>query len=161
MKEIVINTRIDAPPAAVWRVLDDFGDIERWSPGVRRSVLESMGPIGVGTTRHCDFKPFGSAKETIAEYVPGQHMGVHLDQIRAMRISAAEAAFDLESVPEGTRVVFTYSYAVARRAVLFRRLLPRLLLRGMGKLLHGLKQESEREALASGADCTAVNREVR
>lgn len=40
MDTITIETEVDAPPPAVWQVLDDFGNIDRWAPGVRRSVLE-------------------------------------------------------------------------------------------------------------------------
>lgn len=145
---ITIEARIDAPPAAVWRVLDDFGGIDRWSPGVRRSRLESSGPIGVGTARRCEFTPFGSAREKIEEYVRGQRMRVSLDQIRAMPISAADVLFTLDPIPQGTRLGFTYSYAVAPYARLFRSLLPRLLRGGLGKLVDGLKHESERLARA-------------
>ena len=44
-------------------MLDDFGDIQRWNPGVATSGLTSQGPIGEGSTRHCDFKPFGGVDE--------------------------------------------------------------------------------------------------
>jgi uncharacterized protein YndB with AHSA1/START domain len=144
MDTITIETQIDAPPEAVWQVLDDFGSIDRWSPGVRRSRLESSGPIGVGTTRHCDFAPFGSAKETIEEYVPQQRMRVSLGQIETMPISAADVVFTLDPIPQGTRLGFAYSYTVAPRARLFRSLLPRLFRGGLGKLVDALKGEAER-----------------
>lgn len=146
MDSVTLETRIDAPPATVWRVLDDFGGIERWSPGVRRSRLESTGPVGVGSVRHCDFAPFGSATERIEEHVPGERMRVSLADIRAMPISAADVVFALAPAPDGTRLRFTYSYTVVRPARPFRPLFRFLFRGGLGKLVAGLKEESERLA---------------
>ena len=59
MPEFTTTRQIAAPVETVWAVLDDFGDIQRWNPGVTSSALTSVGPVTEGTTRHCDLKPFG------------------------------------------------------------------------------------------------------
>ena len=55
MPAFTITRQIGAPVETVWAVLDDFGDIQRWNPGVTSSALTSAGPVSEGTTRHCDF----------------------------------------------------------------------------------------------------------
>ena len=55
LPEFTITRQIDAPVETVWAVLEDFGDIQRWSPGVTNSNLTSEGPVSEGSTRHCDF----------------------------------------------------------------------------------------------------------
>ena len=54
MPQFTITRQINAPVETVWAVLHDFGDIQRWSPGVTDSELTSQGPVREGSTRHCD-----------------------------------------------------------------------------------------------------------
>jgi len=75
----------------VWEVLNDFGDIYKWSPGVTASELTSEGAVAEGSTRHCDFAPFGGVNERIerhanAQGIAGLAKGL---QIESERIHAA------------------------------------------------------------------------
>lgn len=45
MPEFAITRHIEAPVESVWEVLNDFGDIQRWSDGVTGSDLTSQGPV--------------------------------------------------------------------------------------------------------------------
>ena len=45
MPTFTITRQITAPVETVWAVLDDFGDIQRWNPGVASSALTSDGPV--------------------------------------------------------------------------------------------------------------------
>ena len=54
MAEVSTNVVLQAPAAAVWRLLEDFGSIERWWPGdgpVRIQRVEVEG-AGLGMVRH-------------------------------------------------------------------------------------------------------------
>jgi hypothetical protein len=70
MPEFTITRQIGAPVETVWEVLNDFGDIHKWSPGVTASELTSEGVVAEGSTRHCDFAPFGGVNERIERHEP-------------------------------------------------------------------------------------------
>lgn len=78
MTEFTIARQIEAPPETVWAVLDDFGDIQRWNDGAKVSDLTSDGPVSEGSTRHCDFAPFGAVDERTVGYELNQRMTIDL-----------------------------------------------------------------------------------
>ena len=78
MPEFTITRQINASPDHVWEVLDDFGDIQRWNDGVAKSELTSAGPVDEGTTRHCDFAPFGGVDERISCHEPNKRLTVDI-----------------------------------------------------------------------------------
>ncbi len=95
MPEFTITRQIAAPIEKVWEVLDDFGDIAKWSPGVKSSELTSDGPVRKGSTRHCDFSPMGGVNERIDTYIPNQQMTVNLYETFKLPISGAVADFNI------------------------------------------------------------------
>jgi carbon monoxide dehydrogenase subunit G len=137
---------IQAPPQRVWEVLDDFGEIQRWSPGVKRSRLTSQLPIAMGSTRHCDFTPLGSAQERIEVYEPGVRMTVRLYDIVMMPLADATADFHLSTRHGGTELTFRYAYELNRLGRLFDRALSGQLQKGLEGLVGGLQRESEQRA---------------
>ena len=149
MPEIAIARRIAAPVSVVWGVLDDFGDIQRWSPGVTRSFLTSNGPVGVGTTRHCDF-PIGGATERIEVYEPHRRMTVRLTEMFKMPMTDAAADFSLRPSSEGTALTFRYDYTPSRLGSMMGGLLEKMMAKGTVGIVTGLQQECERLA-ATGA----------
>ena len=78
MPEFTITRQIDAPVETVWEVLHDFGDIQRWSPGVTTSELTSNDPVGEGATRQCGFAPFGGVQEKIDLHEPNERLTVNI-----------------------------------------------------------------------------------
>ena len=78
MPDLTITRQIAAPVETVWAVLDDFGDIQRWNPGVTSSALTSDGPVTEGTTRHCDLTPFGEVNERIDRLIPNERLTVDI-----------------------------------------------------------------------------------
>ena len=91
MSDFTITRQIAAPVTTVWGVLDDFGAIADWSEGVKRSYLTTEAPVGLGTTRHCDFVPMGGVNERITAHVPNERITVHLYEIFKMPVSDAVA----------------------------------------------------------------------
>lgn len=66
--EIRTSIIIDAPKAAVWDLLKDFGNVSDWAPAVNKSHYLNDKTSGVGTGRHCDIKGFGGIQEYITEW---------------------------------------------------------------------------------------------
>jgi len=63
---------IDASRDKVWQVLEDFGNVYTWAPGV--SVSHQIGDkeIGVGAGRHCQLDGFGAIDEYITQWHEGR-----------------------------------------------------------------------------------------
>lgn len=144
MPEFTITRRIDAPLEAVWEVLDDFGDIQRWNPGVTTSALTSEGPVGEGTTRSCTFAPFGAVNERIERHVPLERITVHIHKTYKLPISAAVADFNIAPDAGGTMLTLHYSYTPNVLGRLLAAFTDRRLRRGLGGLARGLQLEAER-----------------
>lgn len=52
MSTVVVTRVIDAPVAAVWRVLTDLAGRREWLTAVTRIEVRSQGPFGAGTQWH-------------------------------------------------------------------------------------------------------------
>ncbi len=148
MPDLTITRQIQATPDIVWEVLNDFGEIHRWSPGVVHSELTSEGPVGLGSTRHCDFAPMGGVNERIEAYEPGRRMTVRLYDMVKMPLADATADFQLHPRDGGTELTFHYSYTPNLFGRLFRKAVANQMQKGLSGLVTGLQRESER--IASG-----------
>lgn len=148
MPGFTITREIDAPVETVWEVLDDFGDIQRWSPGVRASQLTSDGPVSAGSTRHCDFAPFGGVNERIDRYQPNERLTVNLYETFNLPITSGVADFNIAPHGDGTQLTLHYSYTPNLLGRLIKRYTDKQMRKGIGGLASGLQRESER--IASG-----------
>lgn len=149
MPEFTITRRIDAPIETVWGVLDDFGDIQRWNSGVSASALTSQGPVALGTTRHCDFSPFGAVNERIDAYAPKQRMTVNIFETFKLPLSDAVADFNIAPDDDATELTLHYHYTLNRLGRLAKGTTDKQMRKGINGLVDGLQQESER--VAAGA----------
>jgi hypothetical protein len=95
MPAFTITRQIAARVETVWAVLDDFGDIQRWNPGVASSALTSDGPVTEGTTRHCDLTPFGGVNERIDRFIPNERLAVDIYETFKLPISDSIADFNI------------------------------------------------------------------
>jgi uncharacterized protein YndB with AHSA1/START domain len=148
MPEFTITRQIDAPVDTVWEVLIDFGDIQRWSPGVTGSELTSDGPVSEGSTRHCDFAPFGGVNERIDTYTPNERMTVNIYEAFKLPISSAVADFNTTPHGHGTMLTLHYSYTLNLMGRLLKGYTDKQMRKGIGGMTKGLQRESER--LAAG-----------
>lgn len=146
MPDFTIDRQIDAPVGKVWEVLNDFGSISRWNPGVTESALTSQGPVGEGSTRHCDFAPFGGVNERIDRYEPDQRMTVNLYETFKLPISGATADFKLAPNDEGTALTLHYDYQLNLLGRMLKGYTDKQLRKGLGGLAKSLQHESERIA---------------
>ena len=146
MPEFTITRQIEAPVNKVWEVLDHFGDIAKWSPGVKNSELTSDGPIAEGSTRHCDFSPLGGVNERIDAYVPNKQMTVNLYETFKLPIAGAIADFNLAAAGEGTALTIGYSYEPNRLGRVAKGQTDKQMRKGISGLADDLQRESERIA---------------
>lgn len=146
MPEFTITRQIDAPVEKVWEVLHDFGDIQRWSRGVTASELTSEGPVSAGSTRHCNFAPFGGVNERIDLHEPNQRLTVNLYETFKLPISGAVADFNIAPHDNGTELTLNYSYTPNLLGRLLRGYTDKQMRKGIGGMAKGLQLESERIA---------------
>ena len=144
MPDFTITRQINAPVTSVWEVLDDFGDIQRWNPGVTASELTSSGPVSQGSTRHCDFKPFGGVNERIDGYAPNQRLTVNIYETSRLPISAAVADFNITPNEDGTELTLHYTYTLNLMGRLMKGYTNKQMRKGIGGLAESLQAESER-----------------
>ena len=146
MPEFTITREIEAPVEKVWELLDDFGNIARWSPGIKRSALTSDGPVSEGSTRHCDFSPLGAVDERIDTYIKNERMTVNLYKTFKLPIASAIADFNIAAHDGGTELTLHYSYTPNRLGRIVKGKTDKQMRKGIGGLADDLQQESERIA---------------
>lgn len=146
MPGFTVTRRIAAPVETVWQVLDDFGEIQRWSPGVRSSELTSERPVAEGSTRHCAFAPFGAVNERIERYEPPRRMTVRLYETFGMPISGGTADFALDAVDGGSHLTLRYDYTPNLLGRLLGPITARQMRKGIAGLAASLRREAERLA---------------
>ena len=144
MREFIITRQIGAPVETVWAVLNDFGDIYKWSPGVTASELTSEGAVAEGSTRHCDFAPFGGVDERIERYEPHARLTVNLFETSKLPISGAIADFHIAPKDGGTELNLHYSYTPNMLGRLVKGYTDKQMRKGIGGMATGLQVESER-----------------
>jgi ligand-binding SRPBCC domain-containing protein len=71
MRELEETIEINASQQAVWGVLADFGGVEKWAPGIRRSSLSGKQAAGVGTRRSMRHFWGFRIDETVTEWTEG------------------------------------------------------------------------------------------
>jgi uncharacterized protein YndB with AHSA1/START domain len=144
--DFTITRHIDAPVETVWEVLHDFGDIQRWSPGVTNSELTSEGPVSEGSTRMCDFAPFGGVNERVDRHEPNERLTVNINETSRLPISSAVADFNICPHDGGTELTLHYSYTLNAMGRLVKGYTDKQMRKGIGTMAKGLQQESERLA---------------
>ncbi len=144
MSEFTITRQIGAPVEKVWEVLNDFGGIHKWSPGVTASELTSEGPVAEGSTRHCDFAPFGGVNERIERYELHERLTVNLFETFKLPISGAIADFNIAPNDGGTELNLHYSYTPNMLGRLVKGYTDKQMRKGIAGLAKGLQIESER-----------------
>jgi len=144
LPEFTITRQIGAPVETVWEVLNDFGDIYKWSPGVTASELTSEGAVAEGSTRHCDFAPFGGVDERIERYEPHARLTVNLFETSKLPISGAIADFNIAPKDGGTELTLHYSYTPNMLGRLLKGYTDKQMRKGIGGMAKGLQIESER-----------------
>lgn len=62
---------INAPQAAVWQLLEDFGNVYQWAPGVEKSHSLGNKEKCIGAGRYCKLDGFGEIEEYVTHWQEG------------------------------------------------------------------------------------------
>ncbi len=146
MPEFTITRTIEAPLSVVWDVLHDFGDIQRWNPGVKESGLTSDGPVTEGSTRFCELAPFGGVEERVDHHEPHKRLKINIFKTRKLPISNASADFHIEESGDGTELRLHYSYTPNLLGRVLKGFVDKQMRKGIAGLAKSLQTESERMA---------------
>lgn len=95
-----VERQIEAPPAAVWRVLVDLDQWPRWGPSVRRAALDEGGTelrAGAQGTVWTAIGP--SLRFRITDFDPGRRWAWEVAGVPA-------TGHEVTAAPEGCRVRF-------------------------------------------------------
>lgn len=65
------SIKIEAPQSEVWRLLEDFGNVYQWAPGVEESHSIGTKDKCVGAGRYCKLEGFGDIEEYITHWHEG------------------------------------------------------------------------------------------
>jgi len=144
LPEFTITRLIEAPVDKVWEVLNDFGDIHRWSAGVKTSALTSEGEVGHGSTRSCTFAPFGAVNERIDRHEQHERLTVNIFETSKLPISGAVADFNIAPKDGGTELNLHYSYEPNIMGRIMKGYTDKQMRKGIAGLAKSLQIESER-----------------
>ncbi len=101
---------VDARQATVFALLNDFHQVNKWSPWIEddpNARIEIFGPRrGVGATVAWDGDIVGQGSQTITESVPFERVVTALDFGDQGK---ANVIFELQETDEGTQVVWTFN----------------------------------------------------
>ena len=143
---VQVATEIDAHPATVFALLNDFRRYALWSPLVDTDpnvrILYSGNASGVGATMSWDGAIVGSGTQTIVESKPYDHVGIVMNPGEP---GEARSMFDL-SAGTGTTIVswrFEADYGMNLVARYFASMLGRIVARDYENGLASLKELAE------------------
>ncbi len=108
MTRITGDIHIDAPKEHVWDILADLGGIKNFHPGLTDSYYHPGAKRGVGASRHCDLKPFGSLEETVVRWEEGESYTLRIhDGKKVPPFSRAEGTLAVRANGGGSGTVAT------------------------------------------------------
>ncbi len=100
MHRISVTREMSNDVAAVWSVLDDFGSVYKYNPGVKSSSILGQKATGLGAQRICNFYDGSSLKETITKYEPNHGYSFRLHDF-ALPLKEATSHFKLTPLSGG------------------------------------------------------------
>jgi len=152
MVRISGQIEIDASRERVWDILADLGGVKQYHPGLRDSHYHPGETRGVGASRHCDLKPFGSLEETAIAWHEGESYTLEIhDARKAPPFRKAIGTLAVREQGTGTVVSMTLEYELKYGPV--GRLMDRLMVRPQFEkvvpaVLGGLKRFAESQGVA-------------
>ncbi len=105
--------KVNATAEKVWKILDDFGGVEKFSVGVERSPIVGVKNSGLGAKRHCVFYDKTSVHEGIIEYEAQKSFKVVLSE-HSMPMKTMYAGFRVEKLTETSCEVSMYMQYVVK-----------------------------------------------
>ena len=149
MTRISGEIHIDAPKDRVWEILADLGGIKSYHPGLTDSYYHPGATKGVGASRHCDLKPFGSIEETAIEWNEGESYTLEIhDGKNVPPFEKTTATLAVRESGAGARATMTLEYSLRFGPV--GKVMDRMMVRSQFEkvvpaVLGGLKKYAEKQ----------------
>ena len=96
-------------PEAVWKVLEQFGSVDQWAPGMHSSSLSGEQTSGVGTRRVMRHRWGFRIEEEVTRWADGQGMSFVLTKA-PFPMKNVHETWDIEEQNGVTRIVTTVTY---------------------------------------------------
>lgn len=110
MHKVTVKREINHAVKSVWSVLDDFGAVHKYNPGVKSSNIIGDKQTGMGARRVCNFYDGSSLKETIIQYSPNQGYSFALSEY-ALPLKQATSHFKVAPLSNGnTELTITLEF---------------------------------------------------
>ena len=146
MIKFIREHQIDAAPEAVWTVLGDFMNIDRFAPEITSVDTLTTGENGIGSQRRCHFANGTSLIEEVISWTPDEAFEVKLSDMAAMPLREARSEVRVIPVKGGSKVVWGFDYRVKYGPIGW--LLGQTLMKMMmGKVIDGNLKGLEAEVL--------------
>ena len=100
MHEVTVTRDLNHDAKTVWDLLDDFGSIYKYNPGVKSSELLTEKQTGIGAKRICKFYDGTSLKEEITQYKSGKGYTFELSEF-SLPLKKAYTKFEVVPVNSG------------------------------------------------------------
>ncbi len=97
MHYITVKREMNNNVEAVWKVLDDYGTVYKYNPGVESSEILGEKKTGLGARRVCNFYDGSSLRETIIKYAPNHGYSFMLSDF-SLPLKRATSHFHLEAL---------------------------------------------------------------
>ncbi|PCH45760.1 MAG: hypothetical protein COC23_05585 [Hyphomicrobiales bacterium] len=138
MALVKVKQLVNAPVSRVWESWDNYADIYRFNPNLKKSYLiGDSADTGRGATRQCDFADGKNyVRERLIEYVPGKKLVVDIYD-GTVPLKSATATITLSPIgSEKTEVTMAMEF-VPKMGLLGRLLVPLMKIK-FGNALRGL-----------------------
>jgi len=111
MQTVSVSRTLDASLDEVWAVLDDFGGVSKYNPGVEASSIVDGPETGTGATRECVFSDGGRIEEEIVAYEYESGYTVEFVDVGEMPLKRNVVGIAVDAVDgAGTVVTMTSTY---------------------------------------------------
>ena len=104
MHNITVKREMNNSVESIWKVLDDYGSVYKYNPGVATSDILGEKKTGLGARRVCNFYDGSSLNETIIKYIPNKGYSFELSDY-SLPLKRAISNFELEPLSNGKSVL--------------------------------------------------------
>jgi carbon monoxide dehydrogenase subunit G len=112
MHTVSASRVIDAPSERVWQVLDNFGNVAAYNPGVDASRLVTDVATGEGACRECVLSESGRIEETVVDYRSGEGYTVEFTDVGSLPLASNTVDVSLHPVDaDRTEVTMSSRFA--------------------------------------------------
>ena len=97
--------KVNVPAEKVWKVLDDYNNIEKFAMTIKSSASANEISSGLGAKRTCTFNDGSSLVEEIIEYQEGQGYKMNISN-HSMPLKSMQAKMKVTAIDENSSEIY-------------------------------------------------------